>query len=108
MTQSSFFCFEIFLLHLKLHCVTVTNSVSSFSLLRQGGQATTELSMRRAATSGQSGVVRRRWNSSWSIVGELGLGVDVWESLVRSPQANFLISGAIADGGLWLSWHLKA
>ncbi len=66
----------------------------------------TELSMRRAATSGQSGVVRWRRHSSRSIVGKLGLCVDVGESLVGCPQVYLLISGAIADGGFRLGWRL--
>ncbi len=58
--------------------------------------------MRRAATSGKSGVVRRRRDSSRSVVGEVGFGVDIRERLVRRPQANLLIRGVIADGGFQL------
>jgi hypothetical protein len=96
-----FFCFEIFL-HLKLHCVTVTNSISSFSHLRQGGQTATELSMRRAATSGQSGVVPWWRHGSRSIVGELGLCIDVGEDVIGGPQLYLLVSSVVADRRLRL------
>ncbi len=64
--------------------------------------------MRRAATSGQSGVVRWPRHGSRSIVGKLGLCVDVGESFVGGPQLHLLISGAIADDGFWLGWRLHA
>ncbi len=57
----------------------------------------TELSMRWAATSGQSGVVRWRRHGSRSIVGKLGLGVDVGETFVGGPQLYLLVSSVIAD-----------
>ncbi len=57
----------------------------------------TELSMRWAATSGQSGVVRGRRHSSRSIVGEFGLCVDVGEDVVGGPQLYLLVSRVVAD-----------
>ncbi len=65
-----------------------------------------EFSMRRAATSGKSGVVRRRRDGSQSVVCELGFGIDVGERFVVCPQTHLLISGAIADGGLRLVLRL--
>ena len=107
MTQSSFFFFVLkFFLHLNLHCVTITNSVSSFSRSGQGSQTAAEFSMRRATTSGKSGVVRRRRDGSWSVVCEVGLGVDIGERFIVHPQAYLLIGGAIADGGFRLILRL--
>ena len=65
-----------------------------------------KFSMRRAATSGKSGVVRRRRDGSWSIVCELGFRVNIRERFIVRPQVHFLISGAIADGGFRLVLRL--
>ncbi len=62
--------------------------------------------MWRAATSGKSGVVRRRRDGSWSVVCELGFGIDIGEVFVVRPQVYLLISGAIADGGFRLVLRL--
>ncbi len=67
-----------------------------------------ELSMRRAATSRKSGVMRRRRDGSGSIVGKLGFGIDVGEMFIVRPQVHLLIGGAIADGRLRLVWRLQA
>jgi len=58
--------------------------------------------MRRAATSGKSGVVRRRRDGSGGVVCELGFGIDIGELFIVRPQVHLLISGAIADGGFRL------
>ncbi len=50
-----------------------------------------KFSMRRAATSGKGGVVRRRRDSSRSVVGEVGFGIDIGERFVGCPQAHLLI-----------------
>ncbi len=62
--------------------------------------------MRRTATSGKGGVVRRRRNGSWSVVCEVGLGIDIGELFIVRPQVYLLIGGAIADGGLRLILRL--
>ncbi len=63
--------------------------------------------MRRAATSGKSGVVQWRRDGSRSVVGKLGFGIDIGESFVMRPQVHLLISGAIADGWFLLVWRLQ-
>ncbi len=51
----------------------------------------------------------RRWrDSSRSVVGEMGFGVDIREGLVGCPQAHLLIGGAIADGRFQLVLRLHA
>jgi hypothetical protein len=67
-----------------------------------------KFSMRRAATSGQSGVVRWRRHGSRSIVGKMGLCIDAGEILVGGPQTYLLIGGAIADGRFRLGRRLYA
>ena len=62
--------------------------------------------MRRTTTSGKGRVVRRRRDGSWSIVREVGLGIDIGELFIVRPQVHLLISGAIADGGFRLVLHL--
>ncbi len=62
--------------------------------------------MRRAATSGKSGVVRRRRDGSGGVVCELGFGIDIGELFILRPQVYLLISGAIADGGFRLILRL--
>ena len=84
-------------LHLTLNGVTVTNFfLISFSL-RERTEATRELSVRRvAASSGKSGVVRRRSHG-----GEAGLLVDRGQVLVlvlvrpSGPQLDFFIGSMI-------------
>ncbi len=66
-----------------------------------------EFSMRRAATSGKSGVVWRRRDGSRGIMCELGFCVDIGEWFVGCPQAHLLVGGAIADGGFRLVLHLQ-
>ncbi len=58
-----------------------------------------EFSMQRAATSGKSGIVQRQRDGSWSVVCEVGFGIDIRERFVGCPQADLLVRGAIADGG---------
>ena len=67
---------------------------------------TAEFSMRRAATSGKSGIVRRRRDGSWSVVCELGFGINIGELFIVRPQVHFLVSGAIAVGGFRLVLRL--
>jgi len=55
--------------------------------------------MRRTATSGKGRVVRRRRDGSWSVVCEVGLGIDIGERFIVRSQMYLLIGGAIADGG---------
>ncbi len=62
--------------------------------------------MRRTATSGKGRVMRRRRDGSWSVVCEVGLGIDVGERLFVRPQAYLLIGGTIADGGFLLVLRL--
>ncbi len=62
--------------------------------------------MRRTATSGKSGIVRRQRDGSWSVVCEVGLGIDIGELFIMRPQLYLLIGGAIADGGFWLILRL--
>ena len=62
--------------------------------------------MRRTTTSGKGRVVWRRRDGSWSIVREVGLGIDIGELFVVRPQAYLLIGGAIADGGFRLILRL--
>jgi hypothetical protein len=57
----------------------------------------TELSMRWAATSGKSGVVRRRRDGSRSVVGKLGFGIDVGE--LELDRGGFRRMAAAAAGG---------
>ena len=66
-----------------------------------------KFSMRQAATSGKSGVVRRRRDGSRSVVCKVGLGIDIGELIIVRPQAYLLIGGAIADGRLRLVWRLQ-
>ena len=65
-----------------------------------------KFSMRRAATSGKSGIVRRRRDGSWGVVCEVGLGIDIGEWFIVRPQMYLLIGGAIADGGFRLILRL--
>jgi hypothetical protein len=65
-----------------------------------------EFSMRRTATSGKGRVVRRRRDGSWSVVCEVGLGIDIGELFIVRPQVYLLIGGAIADGGFRLILRL--
>ena len=51
--------------------------------------------------------MRRRRDGSWSIVREVGLGIDIGELIIVRPQAYLLIGGAIADGRLRLVWRLQ-
>jgi len=62
--------------------------------------------MRRTATSGKGGVVRRRRDSGWSVVCEVGLGIDIGERFIVRPQMYLLIGGAIADGGFRFIFRL--
>ncbi len=62
--------------------------------------------MRRTATSGKSGIVRRLRNGSWSVLCEVGLGIDIGELFILRPQVYLLIGGAIADGGFRLILRL--
>jgi len=62
--------------------------------------------MRRTATSRESGIVRRRRDGSWSVVCEVGFGIDIGEWFIVRPQVHFLISGTIADGGFRFVLHL--
>jgi hypothetical protein len=62
--------------------------------------------MRRAATSGKSGVVRWRRDGGRSVMHKLGFGIDIGEVLVVRPQVHLFISGAIADGRFRLVWRL--
>ncbi len=62
--------------------------------------------MRWMATSRESGIVRRRRDSSWSIVCEAGLGIDIGELFIVRPQVYLLIGGAIADSGFRLILRL--
>ncbi len=62
--------------------------------------------MRRTATSRESGIVRRRRDGTWSVVCEVGLGVDIGELFIVRPQVHLLIGGAIADGGFRLILRL--
>ena len=49
----------------------------------------------------------RRWrDSGWSIVCEVGLGIDIGERFIVPPQIYLIISGAIADGGFRLIFRL--
>ncbi len=50
--------------------------------------------------------MRRRRNGSWSVVCEVGLGIDIGELFIVCPQVYLLIGGAIADGGLRLILRL--
>jgi hypothetical protein len=58
--------------------------------------------MRQTTTSGKGRVVRRRRDGSWSIVREVGLGIDIGERFIVRPQSYLLFGGAIADGGFRL------
>ncbi len=62
--------------------------------------------MRQTATSGKSGIVRRRRNGSWSVVCEVGLGIDIGKLFIVRPQVYLLLGSAIADGGFRLILHL--
>jgi hypothetical protein len=62
--------------------------------------------MRWTATSGKGRVVWRRRDGSWSVVCEVGLGIDIGELFIVRPQVYLLIGGAIADGGFRLILRL--
>jgi hypothetical protein len=62
--------------------------------------------MRRATTSGKSGIVRRRRNGGWRVVCEVGFSIDIGELFIVRSQVHLLVSGAIADGGFRLVWRL--
>jgi hypothetical protein len=62
--------------------------------------------MRRTATSGKGRVVRRRRDGSWSVVCEVGLGIDIGERFIVRSQMYLLIGDAIADGGFRLIFRL--
>ena len=50
--------------------------------------------------------MRRRRDGSWSVVCEVGLGIDIGELFIVRPQVYLLIGGAIADGGFRLILRL--
>ncbi len=64
--------------------------------------------MRWAATSGESGIMRRRRDGSWGVVCEVGLGIDIGELFIVRPLVHLLISSAIADGGFRVILRLHA
>ncbi len=68
----------------------------------------TELSMRRTATSGECGVVRRRRNGSRSVMGKVSFSIDVGKRFGWRPQVYFLIGGVKADGRFRLRRILQA
>jgi hypothetical protein len=94
-------------MHLKLHCVTVTNLVSSSSI-RQGTQVAAELSMGRAEAAGKDGVMRWWWHGCRTGGGKLGLLVDLGQVVGGGPQLDLLISGVVADGRFRLLRSLHA
>ncbi len=67
---------------------------------------TAEFSMRQTATSGKGRVVQRRRDGRWSVVHEVGLGIDIGERFIVRPQSYLLVGGAIADGGFRLILYL--
>ncbi len=50
--------------------------------------------------------MRRQRDGSWSIVREVGLGIDIGERFIVRPQSYLLFGGAIADGGFQLVLRL--
>ena len=50
--------------------------------------------------------MRRRRDGSWSVMCEVGLGIDIGELFIVRPQADLLLRGAIADGGFRLILRL--
>ncbi len=50
--------------------------------------------------------MRRRRDGSWSVVCEVGFGIDIGELFIVRPKVHLLISGTIADGGFRLVLRL--